>query len=184
MGTIPTFPTFADGEIPNAAKLNQMKTASDFWALTPRCSVFPSAPQTLSHTVWGLIGFNSEVYDIVQSGDTPSHDTATNNSRLIVRTAGKYEIAAQVQFATSGTGQRDAQIRLNAGGSSSSGTLITLNQQSAVGSGSTSVAITPVEIALAAGDYIEIFARQNSGGALDTVPGSGITFLRFKLTGS
>lgn len=41
-----------------------------------------------------------------------------------------------------------------------------------------------VEVDLSVGDYIEAFGQQNSGGALNTVVGSGISFLRVKLTGT
>ena len=47
-----------------------------------------------------------------------------------------------------------------------------------------SVPIPTVEVSLTAGDYVEAFAQQNSGGALDTIVGSGVSFLRVKLSGS
>lgn len=184
MGTIPTIPTYTAGQVLTAAELNNMKAVHDFWALTPRCSVYSAGAQSIPNSTYTLIAFDTEVYDIVMAGDGTSHSNVTNNSRIWFRTTGKYEIAAQLQFATSGTGARDAQIRLNSGGSSAGGTLVTINQQTAVASGSTSVGIVTFEDTFNDGDYIEMFGRQNSGGALNTVPGYGITFMRIKLTGS
>ena len=184
MGTIPTRAAFVAGAELTAAQLNQMLEVDDFWALTPRCSVYNSSTQSIPNNAYELLTFNSEVYDIVQSGDSPSHDNATNNSRVYIRTSGKYEVAGQYQAASNATGYRAAQIRLNAAGSSAGGTLVTVNQQGAVSGVSTSVGIIPVEVALTAGDYLEMFAIQNSGGALNTVAGAGVTYLRMKLTGS
>lgn len=184
MGTIPTQAAFVAGAKLTAAQLNQMRAVDDFWALTPRCSAHQSAVQSIPNNVYTVLTFDAEVYDIVQSGDSPSHDLVTNNSRLVIRTTGKYEITGQYQAATNVTGYRAAQVRLNAAGNPAAGTLLTVNQQSPVTGASTSVPLVPVEVALTAGDYIEMFAIQNSGGALNTVPGAGVTYLRFKLTGS
>lgn len=183
MGTIPTIPTFANPI--TSAYFAAIKATSDFWALTPRCSVYQSSAQSIAVSgTAAVIGFDSEVYDIVQSGDSPSHDNATLNSRIIIRTPGKYEITGQVYYAANGTGTRSAEIRLNAAGNIASGTRISLNQQTALTGPGTPATPPPVEAALVAGDYVEIFGTQTSGGALNTAPGSGLTFLRVKLTGA
>lgn len=184
MGTIPTTPTFTAGEKLTAAELEQINDAVDFWALTPRCYAYQSTIQSLTNNTWAAITLDAEVYDIVQSGDTVSHDLSTDNSRIYVRTAGKYELSGQVQVASNATGYRAAQIRLNAAGSSAGGTGLAVNYQGAISGVSTSVNVIPVEASLNAGDYIELFGLQNSGGALNTVGGLGVTYLRLKLTGS
>ena len=185
MGTIPTRAAFVAGAKLLAAQLNEMRSVDDFWALTPRCSVYQSAAQSVPTSgTWALGAFDSEVYDIVQSGDSPSHDNVTLNSRIVFRTPGKYEICGQYQAATNVTGYRAVQIRLNAAGNVAAGTLVTTNQQGPVTGASTSVPMVPVELAVVSGDYIETFFLQTSGGALNTVPGSGVTFMRAKLTGT
>lgn len=184
MGTIPTGPTFVAGQKLTAAQLNSMNDVSAFWALTPRCYAYSNTAQSIPNTTGTVVALDAEVYDIVQSGDTASHDLVTNNSRIVVRTTGKYEITGQIQFASNATGIRTAQVRLNAAGAVGSGTLLGTNQQSPLTGASTSVGLTPVEVALTAGDYVEMFATQTSGGALNTVSGQGTTFLRIKLTGS
>lgn len=185
MGTIPTFPTLVDGQIVTATDFAAIKAVSDFWALTPRCYAYQNTGQSLSNSTSTAITLDAEVYDVVQSGDSPSHDTATNNTRLVCRTTGKYEITGQVQFASNATGTRQAQIRLNAAGSGAGGTLLAAATQSPLTGISTSVSVLPIEAQLAAGDYIEIFGVQSSGAALNTTAGFlGLTFLRMKLTGS
>ena len=178
MGTIPTIPTFTAGAVLTAAQLNNMKAVSDFWALTPRCSAYPTAAQSVTTNAWLSIALTAEVYDIVQSGDAASHDNATNNSRIYARTTGKYEVTGQVAFVSNATGYRMARVLQNGS------TVLIESHQSAVSGVSTSVPIPPVEFALTAGDYIEMQGYQTTGGALDTLQGVRNTFLRMKLTGS
>ncbi len=95
MGTIPTFPTFTAGVAPSAATLNLMRDTVNFWALTPRCSVYLSTVQNINNNTSTPIAFDAELFDIVQAGDTESHNVTTNNSRVVIRTAGKYEVTGQ-----------------------------------------------------------------------------------------
>ena len=186
MGTIPTIATLASGAVVTSAYLNAIKAQNDFWALTPRCYAYQTSATAL--TTAGnpqVIGLDTEVYDIVQSGDSPMHDNATNNSRIVARTAGKYEIAAQVVFNNNATGARSGYIRLNAAGSWTGGTLLSQSTQQAVTGGFATAIVMPViEVALNAGDYVELFGYQASTITLNTSTGLGITFLRMKLTGS
>jgi hypothetical protein len=185
MGTIPTPPTIATNQFVTSAVMNQYRDAINFWALTPRCYAWQNSAMTLTTGTWTVVPLQAEVYDIVQSGDSPMHDNTTNNSRIFARTAGKYEIAAQVQFDNNATSWRQIQVRINAAGSQAGGTLVAVNTQSAVNGISTSAQIVPVEAALAVGDYIELFADQNSGGNLLTLAASSAqTYLRMKLTGT
>ena len=186
MGTIPTITTFTAGAVLTATQMNNMKDVADFWALTPRCSVYQSSVTSISNSAasWTVVAFQAEVFDVVQSGDSPMHDNVTNNSRIVIRTAGKYEIAGQVQFASNSTGYRAVSVRLNAAGSGSGGTLLAQTNVDASSTTVVSVPLPAVEVDLSVGDYIEAFGQQNSGGALNTVAGSGISFLRVKLTGT
>ena len=188
MGSVPTIATFTAGQVLTAAELNQMKAVADFWALTPRMYAYAATGQSIPNGTGTAVALDAEIYDIPNnydgSGDSQFHSTFTTNSRLWIRTPGKYEITGQVQLASNATGVRTVQVRLNAAGNVASGTLLGTNQQSPLTGASTSVAITPIEVDLVGGDYIEMFATQTSGGALNTVPGQGTTFLRYRLTGS
>lgn len=186
MGTIPTIATATAGTVATAAYMNSIKAANDFWALTPRAYVYQSSVTSVANSAasWTLLPMQAEVFDIVQSGDSPMHDTTTDPSRIYIRTTGKYEINGQVQVATNATGYRAIQVRLNAAGSSSGGSQISLTYVDASSTTVCSVPIPTVEVSLTAGDYVEAFAQQNSGTALNTIVGSGVSFLRVKLSGS
>jgi len=178
MGTIPTIAAFAASGIVTSTYLNTIKAASDFWALTPRCYTYQATAQTLTTSTWTTINLDAEVYDIVQSGDSPSHDNITNNSRVVVRTTGKYEISGQVATVFNATGYRMARIQSNSLG------ILVESHQGAVPTVSTSVPLPPIDVALTAGDYLYIEGYQTSGGNLNTLGGQSNTFLRMKLTGA
>ena len=186
MGVIPTIATATAGTVATAAYMNSIKAANDFWALTPRAYVYQSSVTSVANSAatWTLLPFQAEVFDIVQSGDSPMHDTTTDPSRVYIRTTGKYEINGQVQIVLNSVGYRAAQVRLNAAGSGSGGTQLALNVVDASSAALVSLPIPTVEVSLTEGDYVEAFAQQNSGGALNTIVGAGVTFLRVKLTGS
>ena len=186
MGVIPTIATATAGTVATAAYMNSIKAASDFWALTPRAYVYQSSVTSVANSAasWTLLPFQAEVFDIVQSGDSPMHDTTTDPSRVYIRTTGKYEINGQVQIVLNSVGYRAAQVRLNAAGSGSGGTQLALNVVDASSAALVSLPIPTVEVALTAGDYVEAFVQQNSGGSLNTVTGAGVSFLRVKLTGT
>lgn len=187
MGTIPTIATHAAGAEVTFTYLNSIKAASDFWALTPRALVHQSAATSVANgtgSTWTAIAFGAEIFDIVQSGDSQMHDNTTDNSRVYIRTTGKYEITGQVQFVLDSTGYRSVQVRLNAAGSGTGGTEIVRTTLDASSTVLTSVFLPPIEASLVAGDYVEVFAQQNRGSALNTVPGPGLTFLKVRLSGS
>ena len=186
MGVIPTIATATAGTVATAAYMNSIKAANDFWALTPRAYVYQSSVTSVANSAasWTLLPMQAEVFDIVQSGDSPMHDTTTDPSRIYIRTTGKYEINGQVQIVLNSVGYRAAQVRLNAAGSGSGGTQLALNVVDASSAALVSLPIPTVEVSLTEGDYVEAFAQQNSGGALNTIVGAGVTFLRVKLTGS
>ena len=184
MGTIPTITTFTAGQTLTAANLNAIKSTVDFWALTPRAYAWQSTTVSTTTSTSTLMPFQSEVFDVVQSGDSPMHDTSTNNSRIVVRTPGKYTITGQVTFDNNGTGVRQAFIRLNAAGAAGGGTQVTLANAPALTAVPTSVPLAIVTIPLVAGDYVELFGWQNSGGALGTTIGQGLTFMMVTLDAS
>lgn len=69
--------------------------------------VFHNADQALTAGVDFTLAFNQERYDV--SG---YHDNATNNSRLIPPTTGKYHIGGSVSFTASATGWFGLWIRV------------------------------------------------------------------------
>jgi len=75
----------------------------------PAARAFHSANQIIATATIAILALDSERFDT----DT-IHDTVTNNSRLTCKTAGKYQITAQVRWDSSNTGTyRGVGIRLN-----------------------------------------------------------------------
>jgi hypothetical protein len=181
VGTIPTPPTFTAGAVLTAAQLNSLGTVQSFWASPPQCYAYLNATATTVSGTWLLVPLQAEMFDVVQSGDSPSHDNTTNNSRIYFRTAGKYEVSGQVGFTVNTNGYRQAEVKINSGGVETGGTQVVQSGQSPTSTIVTAVPIVPVAVSVAAGDYVELFANQNSGGNLDLFAGSGRTFLRTRL---
>lgn len=184
MGTIPSNPSFTPGQKLTAAQLSSMTAVTDFWANPPRCSVYQNTVTSFTSGTYAVVLFDAELFDIVQSGDSEMHSTSTNTSRITIRTTGKYEVAAQLAFAANSTGNRLLQIRQNAGGVQTNGTLLLQSGVTPSVGTTTYVSPPPVEHQLAAGDHVELFGLQTSGGALNSVTSLGLTFLRVRLVAS
>ena len=128
-------------------------------ASVPGARVFNSANISISNDTNTALTFDTERFD----NDT-NHSTASNTGRLTATTAGKYLIIGHAEFAANGTGRRGLSIRLNgaagqqsnAGEHTNSGTVTTLLETQAIWN-------------MAATDYVELMAYQNSTGSLNVV---------------
>jgi len=184
VGTIPVTPTIVAGSQGTAAQINAICDVIDFWASSPKCYAYCTSGPSLTTAVAAVIPLGGEKYDVVNTGDSPGHDLVTNNSRVVAQTGGKYEIVGQVTFASNVTGDRQVQTRINSAGAVAGGTLVVLARTTAI-SGALPVSTPPVTVDLAAGDYIEMFALQSSGGALSvTASDPANTWLQIRLVGS
>jgi hypothetical protein len=136
----------------------------------PRVSVYQSTVQALPNNVETAVLLQSELFDTDNI-----HSTTLNVSRLTIVTAGIYDIKGSVGFAVNGTGIRDVYISKN-------GVNLSANYGGTVSSGfCASLPITVPDVTLAVGDYIEMQALQNSGGALNTVADGTLTWLTARL---
>jgi hypothetical protein len=120
--------------------------------VTPYARVYRNA-QSVPSATNTAIGF-----DVEDADNDSIHDTVTNNSRLVCRTAGVYAILGSAAFTTS-SGYIQASIAKNGSVPNASGSRI-------AGSAQTSVLPIHELIELAVGDYVELIINQNSGGAL------------------
>jgi hypothetical protein len=116
-----------------------------------------SADQSLTNATYTAITFDGESWDT----DT-YHDNATNNSRITIPAgkAGKYLVTVNLSYAASGVGSiRLVNIYKNGAttGDNNFPTNPTFN----------SCAVRSVVMDLAVSDYIQAFAYQDSGGALN-----------------
>ena len=137
--------------------------------------VFQSATQSLSNATATVITFDSENYDT-----NAFHSTVSNTSRLTVPAgkAGKYLVFGQLGYNGNATGQRQAEILLNASGGYAKN--IALNNGS-------SYLTTPsfsTVLTLAVADYVELGGYQDSGGALTNAHGLQYTFFGMTYLGA
>jgi hypothetical protein len=185
LGTVPTPPTQSAGAVITAANLNTLRDCINFLEAPPRCRADHTTTITLTTSTYTLIPLQTETFDIVQGGDSPSHDNTTNNSRIVFRTAGKYRVTGQLRFAANATGTRIARIRLNAAGVAANGTSVIDSVQTNTGAANAAaVPVPPIEIAVNASDYIEMFGWQDSGGNLNTfATNAGDSFLQAEWVG-
>lgn len=124
-----------------------------------------SGAQSINNATATAISLDAETND-----SDAFHNNATNNSRLTVPTgkAGLYAISGVVQFASNAAGYRQLQIQLN-------GATILSSFVVAPTTTVTSV-LGETKYYLNDGDYIELLAYQNSGGALNVNAGAGNTW--------
>ena len=135
---------------------------------TPQFSARASSNQTIANNTLTKVVFGTEVFD-------PQGTFAS--SRFTPAVAGNYFMTTSIRFATGATYEPVVQVRLN--GTNIywvSGTKAAANQYINVGIG---FAITMDD-----NDYVEIYARQDSGGNLDIHGGTdvGTVFNGFKIT--
>ena len=163
-GNVLTVDTSVDGKIKWAAPAAGSTAAG--------CSLTKSGNQTLSNATATAVSFDGENFDT-----DGYHDNSTNNSRITIPTGkgGKYVVSARATFASNTTDQRRIQFRVNG-----SATAIDLFTTSTGVAGEPFGMQTTRFLSLNAGDYVEMFAYQASGGNLtlygDTGAGTGVTF--------
>lgn len=112
-------------------------------------------------------GVTTAIEMTAETDDTHGfHDNATFPSRFTVPAGrgGRYVVTGVVSFASNGTGAREAQLRINGVAAE-----IVSHQADPSAFFLTRVGVTGI-FTLAAGDFVEVFATQSSGGALNTDP--------------
>jgi hypothetical protein len=112
------------------------------------------------------------------------HSTSANTSRVVFNTPGIYQVTAFARFTFNATGYRQLNVRLNAGGNSGQGSTLTTFAQPAAPTTSTSISRTFDLIVTTAGDYIELFLTQTSGGTLGVDPGERVTGFHVRWVGT
>ena len=123
----------------------------------PHVRVTHSTTQSIAHNTQTALAFDTETYDV-----GGLHDNSTNNSRLTATVAGLYVISGSVNFALSAGGtRRMAAIRFN-------GTLNVGHNTSPVTASNWTPTTASAHYRLAVGDYVELMADQDTGGALST----------------
>lgn len=155
---LPDAITFGQSGAAGSATVTSRRDHAHAMAATPvsdiSCSVYNDAAITLSNDTATAVAMNTEVYDT----DT-MHDTSTNNSRVIFKTAGKYIVTQNLVYAHNTTGYRSIELRLNGS------TQLNKTTYADFRTGDDWYAMTTV-VDADADDYVETLAYQNSGGDL------------------
>lgn len=149
------------GSVLTAAQLNTYLSSamSFFIGGMPLCIVRQTVAQSIPNTGGTAITFDTE--DIDRDG---MHSTVTNTSRLTAQTAGYYSAYGLAAYASNATGSRAAILSINGTGVAARAAFTAAITGVAIGNG---VGISTM-VYLNVGDYLELLARQDSGGALNT----------------
>lgn len=132
------------------------------WAAVPTasfkgCQLWKSNNQSINNATYTAITFDSENFDT-----DGFHSTVTNTSRITIPAGlgGKYLITFTAGYAASATGIRGSALYKN-------GSQTHIMFQVSASSAADHFFAGSQIMNLTAGDYVEIFLYQNSGGALD-----------------
>lgn len=122
----------------------------------PACRVRHNANQTLTTGVDLTILFNTEELDTTGN----MHSTSVDTSKIVVPTAGLYHITGTVEIGSSAAGsKRYVYIQVN-------GTTVIAITSMPFSAGAVSWGNVSTTKKLAAGDYLQLKAHQDSGGNL------------------
>lgn len=169
MATIPTYPTLGVGHILTNSDMTGIKTYNDF---------FKNGSGGLAFLAQGTI------QSIPTASDTPltwdietldvdnGHSLVTNTARYTAQTPGWYDIEGVVNFSATGSGYRIGKVRVNGS---------TVVGQTCLSAIAVVVGVPVVaRTYLTAGQYVEICARQNDAGAINTALSDGSSFMRVR----
>lgn len=160
---IPSFTTASAGGTLLAATWNSnVRDAGNFFLAVPQTILTQTVSQNITNTTFTAVLFDNEVRD-----NDATHSTVTNTSRITIVTSGWYHISGTVGWAGSTTGVRLSRWAVN--GTAQPGTEIGIP---AVLPSTYAVPATSTDLFLNAGDFLELFVWQNSGGTLATNVGA------------
>lgn len=146
----------ATGTVAPAAWGDVVRDDLEFLVDPPTCSVFDSAGDTVGNDTVTTLSADSENFD-----NDAMHSTVTNDSRITVQTAGRYEFYARVNFQADTTdGRRVIQLRLNGT------TATTLISTRSVVDGNSQTISGSMKQVMSAADYMECRALHTAGNNL------------------
>lgn len=150
--------TWAANDVLTAADMN---TYVRDGAQQQTCRANNSGAISVANASWTLMTFDSERFDV-----DGMHNTSSNTGRFVAQRTGIFAFGCGLRFASNATGYRLIQARLNSGGSGSGGTELAQSSANPISGTYTQMTLNSI-YTLTAGDYVEFFAFQNSGSALN-----------------
>lgn len=127
------------------------------------CSLYRTADQTISNNTATAALWDAEFYDTDNM-----HSTSLNTSRITIPTGkgGKYLLTNSILWSNNGTGAREQTILKN-------GSQLGWDEIMPVNSSASYTATSGARVVdLVAGDYIELFVKQNTGISLGMLGGA------------
>ena len=145
-----------------------MASTAKFVTNPPRVRAVSANPQPTSTGVWTRLDWDS-----VDGSDYEKMRQATG---LRLPASGRYCVTWSISYAANTTGSRQGMVRRNSAGNVGAGVLGMVDRRWAVGAGSATVGGTCDIPGCTAGDVLELFAHQASGGSLGVLAGIGLTY--------
>ena len=159
MATVPDFADFAGGVLTTTTANANIRDPGRFLLDRPACQVRQSAAQSIANATFVAITFGTEDLD----SPAGHHDNVTNNTRFTAQYPGWYQLSGAVAFVANATGQRITRWAVNGTGLNGGDVF----SQTTAANDVVAAARTML-VLLNAGDYVELQAWQNAGGALNT----------------
>lgn len=126
------------------------------------CRLTLSVNQSIPNNAETIVTWDTETWDTDNY-----HSTAANTGRLTAPATGTYGLWVVANFAANATGQRYCGLRLNGGADT-----VYLFVGNAATGGLGTIGAGYFQIQLTVGDYVEMFAYQVSGAALNLTGGA------------
>lgn len=155
MAVVPEAPTFEAGQS-DTTELNQLRDAVRFCQDPPIFRARSNTTQSLTTGVSAAVLLQAEDFD-----SEDGHSIVSNLSRYTAVYAGYHAVDGVVFFAGNATGRRGVSFSVN-------GTSVNASRTLVFSSGASAVQVHGGDtVYLAVGDYVEMFAFQESGGNLN-----------------
>ena len=155
-----TVPPFTPGDA-------LQQTDLQFLLTPPQSFTYQATPQAaLANNVSTAVTWDTGAGAGISYDTDPTSWAAGSPTRVTLNTSGKWLFLVRMLWVANATSMRQIDLRKNSGGSGTGGTRIGIDIHQASASGSTTNGIAVEFPGLVAGDYVEVFALQVSGGAL------------------
>lgn len=161
MGTVPTPALHSASTALVVAETTSWYNTMAFLLKPPACQVLTNADVALTAGVRANIPFAAEGYDYVMAGDTEQHSTSTNNERIYARTAGRYQVNADIAITPASNSVVTVWLVKN-------GTDVMNWAWNPIVAGVMRIEVE-AEIQKAVGDYIHFSIQSSAGATLQAV---------------
>ena len=155
---VPIPRTFGVSETEVAAYFNAFRDALNFLLNPPEARVYGNAVQAIANNTNTALACDTTVFDTYTM-----HSNVTNNTRVTAQVAGTYLCIGCYGSAPNAAGGRDIQFAVNGVAQGEPQGNWDVNQANF------HIIQVVSLIVLNAGDYVEVWGLQNSGGALNTI---------------